>query len=107
MSANLPAQPRPDSTSINSLIAAGVEAGVEKALARIAESGGLLPVRQQWLRAKAAAVYLGIDIVTMAKWRTAGVGPKFNTIGTRPYYHVDDLDAFLRGNGANLREGAR
>lgn len=102
MSITEPAQPRADATSFKSLIDASAEAGAKKALASLTDNAGLLPVRATWLRAKAAAAYLSIDVVAMAKWRTAGVGPKYNRIGTRPYYHVEALDEFLRGNAANL-----
>lgn len=101
MSTTEPAQPRADS-SIDSLVAAGVETGIEKFFARLTANAGLLPVPKPWLRAKAAGAYLGLSIITMAKWRTDGVGPKYNRIGTRPYYHVEALDDFLRGNAANL-----
>ena len=96
------------SSSIDSLVAAGVEAAIAKFFARLSDNAGLLPVRQQWLRVPAASAYLSIDTVTLAKWRQDKIGTPCNRVGARVYYDIDVLDEFVRSNGAALiAEGKR
>jgi len=59
------------------------------------------PVRRgRGLTANEAASYCGVKPSTLAKWRLKGIGPRFSTaLGRDPRYHVDDLDAFLWGEG--------
>lgn len=69
----------------------------------------VLPVRARFLRADATARFLGIDKVTMAEWRSKGVGPRYRKIGNRVVYSVDDLVSFveqhpLQGSGTLVVE---
>jgi hypothetical protein len=41
------------------------------------------------------SAYLRIAKQTLAKWRSAGGGPRFVRIGGRIFYDVADLDAFI------------
>jgi len=74
------------------------------------------PVRRgPGMTAKAAADYCGVRPSTLAKWRQLGTGPRFSDrLGRDPRYHLDDLDAFLWGDGvvsnsveANMRRSER
>jgi hypothetical protein len=52
------------------------------------------------MTATEAAAHLGVKPSTLAKWRQKGNGPHFSTaLGRDPRYHLDDLDAFLWGDG--------
>jgi hypothetical protein len=52
------------------------------------------------MNARDAATYCGVKVSTLAKWRQSGQGPKFSDRLRRdPRYHIDDLDAFLWGDG--------
>lgn len=54
--------------------------------------------RQAWLGTRAAADYLGCKYGTLKTWRSRGEGPKYYVIhGKMVRYHVDDLDAYVRG----------
>jgi hypothetical protein len=44
---------------------------------------------------RAAAIYIGLSIKTLAKKRCNGTGPKFVKRG-RIFYYRDDLDEWLR-----------
>lgn len=51
-----------------------------------------------WLDTNGAARYLSASPKTLAIWRCQGKGPLYRTAGGRLVrYHVDDLDAFVRG----------
>lgn len=51
-----------------------------------------------WLDSDAAAAYLGSTAGTLKNWRAAGRGPRYHVVQDRLIrYHVDDLDAFVRG----------
>lgn len=51
-----------------------------------------------WLDTEQAAAYLGSTAGTLKNWRATGQGPKYHLIQTRLVrYHVEDLDAFVRG----------
>jgi excisionase family DNA binding protein len=43
-----------------------------------------------------AARYLDVSVSTLERWAAKGIGPKITTIGRRPKYRVEDLDAYLR-----------
>lgn len=54
-----------------------------------------------WLDSEAAASYLSCAPGTMKTWRSRGEGPKYHIIQEKLVrYHVDDLDAFVRGEVA-------
>jgi hypothetical protein len=54
-----------------------------------------------WLDTVAAAAYLGNSPKTLAIWRCRGEGPRYRVVNKRLVrYHVDDLDAFVRGEPA-------
>lgn len=51
-----------------------------------------------WFDTEAAAAYLRREPGTLRGWRSRGEGPRFYTVnGQLIRYHVDDLDAFVRG----------
>jgi excisionase family DNA binding protein len=48
------------------------------------------------LTIKATAIYLGVSIATLQRWRSAGKGPAFMRVGPRRIlYQRADLDSFL------------
>lgn len=54
-----------------------------------------------WLDSEAAAAYLSCTPGTMKTWRSRGEGPHYHIIQQKLVrYHVDDLDAFVRGEVA-------
>lgn len=59
-----------------------------------------------WLTPVDTAARIGMHPVTLAQWRRKGRGPKFEKLGTsrtsRVRYHVDDVDAWMRSNKANV-----
>jgi predicted DNA-binding transcriptional regulator AlpA len=42
-----------------------------------------------------AALYLGLAVSTLNKWRCFGAGPKFLKLGRAVRYRREDLDSFL------------
>jgi len=51
-----------------------------------------------WFDTEEAARYLRREPGTLAGWRSKGEGPRFHTVNDKFIrYHVDDLDAFVRG----------
>ncbi|MEN3971592.1 helix-turn-helix domain-containing protein [Sphingomicrobium sp. XHP0235] len=51
-----------------------------------------------WYNNQAAAEYLKCTPGTLKTWRSRGEGPRYQVIQNRLVrYHVDDLDAFVRG----------
>jgi hypothetical protein len=44
-----------------------------------------------------AAKYLGKRPQTLAVWAVQGKGPKPHKVGGRPFYFLDELDAFIAG----------
>jgi predicted DNA-binding transcriptional regulator AlpA len=53
-----------------------------------------LGLPQRFLRAKEAAVYIGLSTRTLEKHRTHGTGPKYSKVGGRVLYAVSDLTAW-------------
>lgn len=52
--------------------------------------------RNGWLRAPAAAAYVGLSVSTMAKMRCRGDGAEWSVAGAKIIvYAVEDLDAWL------------
>lgn len=48
------------------------------------------------LRAVQAAQDLGVSRSTLAKWRSAGIGPQYHRCGPRiVYYYQDELESWL------------
>ncbi|ADZ70134.1 MAG: helix-turn-helix domain-containing protein [Xanthobacteraceae bacterium] len=67
---------------------------VEDALRRVLDAHH----RSPWLDSEAAAVYLSSTPATLRTWRSNGAGPRYHVVqGKVVRYHVDDLDAFVRG----------
>jgi hypothetical protein len=57
-----------------------------------------------WFDTEAAAAYLRREPGTLKGWRSKGEGPCFYTVnGQLIRYHVDDLDAFVRGGRRKKR----
>jgi len=51
-----------------------------------------------WLDSDGAAAYLSSTAGTLKNWRATGRGPRYHVVQDRLIrYHVDDLDAFIRG----------
>lgn len=47
------------------------------------------------------AVYLGVEVGTLAKWRSKESGPKFyKPTNKLVYYFKSDLDDWIKGNDA-------
>ncbi|WP_397586996.1 helix-turn-helix domain-containing protein [Sphingobium fuliginis] len=70
---------------------------IEDALRRVLDTHKASP----WLDSKSAALYLGTTPGTMKVWRSRGEGPRYHIIQQKLVrYHVDDLDAFVRGEVA-------
>lgn len=56
------------------------------------------PFYSPWMTTDEAASYLATASKTLRQWRCLGKGPNYNQVGGRLVrYHVDDLDAFARG----------
>ncbi|MBB6193466.1 hypothetical protein FHS51_003722 [Sphingobium wenxiniae] len=54
-----------------------------------------------WLDSESAAAYLSCTPGTMKTWRSRGEGPNYHIIQQKLVrYHMDDLDAFVRGEVA-------
>ena len=66
---------------------------LESAVARALEARG----RSPWLTTAQAAEYLGATQGTLKTWRATGCGPKYHGKHRFVRYHMDDLDAFMRG----------
>jgi len=70
---------------------------VEAALRRVLDP----KLRSPWLDGEAAADYLACTPGTLKTWRARGEGPNYHVInGKSVRYHVNDLDAFVRGEVA-------
>jgi hypothetical protein len=55
--------------------------------------------RSPWLGTEQAAAYLGSTAGTLKNWRATGQGPRYHVVQSRLVrYHVDELDAFVRGD---------
>lgn len=70
---------------------------IEDALRRVLDTHKTSP----WLDTEAAAAHLSCMPGTLKTWRARGEGPRYHTIQQKLVrYHVDDLDAFVRGEVA-------
>jgi hypothetical protein len=60
----------------------------------------LAATQSPWFDTEGAAKYLGCTPGTMKVWRSRGEGPRYHVIQDKLVrYHVDQLDAFVRGEG--------
>ena len=50
-----------------------------------------------WLDTRQAAAYLGLRPSSLRTFRSLGKGPRYHRAGGAVRYHVDDLDAYVRG----------
>lgn len=48
-----------------------------------------------------AAIYLGLAVSTLNKWRCHGGGPMFIKMGRAVRYRVEDLEAFVHNGRAS------
>ena len=63
----------------------------------------LPPITSPWLNTEEAATYLGNSPKSLAIWRCQGQGPRYHILNKRLVrYHVNDLDAFVRGEVSNV-----
>lgn len=70
---------------------------IEDALRRVLDTHK----RSPWFDTEAAAEYIGCTAGTLKVWRTRGEGPRYNIIQSKLVrYHIDALDAFVRGEVA-------
>ena len=70
---------------------------IEDALRRVLE----IKNRSPWFDSDGAAEYLSCSPATLKVWRSRGEGPRYHIVHTRLVrYHVEDLDAFVRGEVA-------
>lgn len=58
-----------------------------------------------FLNTAQAAFYLGLATHTLEKMRYADKGPRFRKHGAFVRYHIDDLDAWSRGETTDARNG--
>lgn len=57
-----------------------------------------------WFDTEAAAAYLRREPGTLKGWRSRGDGPRFFVVNDQFIrYHIDDLDAFVRGGRRKKR----
>lgn len=67
---------------------------IEGALRRVLDDQKHTP----WLDSDGAALYLGCSAGTLKTWRSRGEGPRYHVIQSKLVrYHVNELDAFVRG----------
>lgn len=70
---------------------------IEDTLRRVLDTHNTSP----WRDSEAAAAYLSCTPGTLKTWRSRGEGPRYHIIQQKLVrYHVDDLDAFIRGEAA-------
>lgn len=70
---------------------------IEDALRRVLDTHK----RSPWLDSDATAEYLSCTAGTLKTWRSRGEGRRYHIIQSKLVrYHVDDLDAFVRGEVA-------
>ena len=63
-------------------------------------------LRSPWFDTEEAARYLRKEPSTLKVWRSKKQGPRFHVVNRQHIrYHVDDLDAFVRGGAKNLPDG--
>lgn len=61
-------------------------------------TSALKAANSPWLNTETAAAYLACTPGTLRSWRARGEGPRYHVIhGKSVRYHIDDLNAFVRG----------
>ena len=74
-----------------------LEQVVERAVVRALDAATPSP----WKDSEHAAAYLSCSPGTLKTWRSRGEGPAYHVIQEKLIrYHVNDLDAFVRGEAA-------
>jgi hypothetical protein len=53
-------------------------------------------MRSPWFTTEEAGPYTRTAVSTLEKKRVYGGGPKFSKRGRMVFYHIDDLDAWMR-----------
>ena len=56
-----------------------------------------------FLSTEQAAFYLGLSARKLQQMRAAGIGPDFRRHSRYVRYHIDDLDAWSRNSGGQVR----
>jgi len=51
------------------------------------------------LRRRDAAAYLALSERTLANWHSRRIGPRSHRIGSRAFYYLADLEAFVASEG--------
>ena len=59
-----------------------------------------------FLSTEQAAFYLGLSARKLQQMRAAGAGPRFRRHSRYVRYHIDDLDAWSKGEGGEERRNA-
>lgn len=59
-----------------------------------------------FLNTEQAAFYLGLSARKLQQMRAAGTGPSFRRHSRYVRYHIDDLDAWSKGEGGEERRNA-
>lgn len=68
----------------------------------------LTPLEDRWLTAKEAAIYIGVAVETLSKWRLNGKGPSYSARLQRdPRYRLSDLIKFMSAKMATNTRQAR
>ena len=74
-----------------------LEQVVERAVRRALDAS----IQSPWMDSEQAAEYLSCSAGTLKTWRSRGEGPAYHIIQDKLIrYHVNDLDAFVRGEVA-------
>lgn len=74
-----------------------LEQVVERAFRRALDAS----IQSPWKDSEQAAEYLSCSAGTLKTWRSRGEGPAYHVIQDKLIrYHVNDLDAFVRGEVA-------
>ncbi|WP_209374515.1 helix-turn-helix domain-containing protein [Brevibacterium renqingii] len=45
-----------------------------------------------------AAIYVGLSVATLKKYRLSGIGPRYARVGSRIIYRPADFDAYIAKN---------
>lgn len=66
----------------------------------------LSPLEDRWLPPAEAAIYLGVEVGTLSKWRLRGKGPAYSAgLGRDPRYQLSELLDYMASKmAANTRE---
>lgn len=90
-----PTSPRASATSRPLLVASHAEKEREESEVFSQEQ----PIGYQPLiNDKEAAIFLGMSVTTLRKWRVEGRGPRFYRLGRSVRYAIPDLESFRESN---------